>query len=395
MAPPAAVNRQAASRVARLPVTRDVIEEAACVHRCRDRGQPFRLRRPPRGPGPARFPCARQPAGADPGSRHHCWTDASLSSSRPVAGTVPSRCARKTAPAAGAVTARQPMPRPPRPPAGAAGGNVSRKLLRETFAPAYAADASARARVAITTERDFLERLVQFWSNHFAVSVDKVAGAGPRRPHGARSHPPACAGQLRRHAAGGGAASGHAAVPGQPAVHRPDSLRRAAGQPPRPRPRAEREPGARDPRAAHAGRGRRLHAAGCARAGQHDHRLVHRWWRERTAARWRRAWCVLLPPRLARARCAAAARARRYAEDGLRAGQRRAARSRGERAYRAPCQHQAGAPFRRRRSARRRWSIRLTRAWLDSRGDLPTVYRALLDAPQSWQQPLAKYKTPS
>ena len=30
-----------------------------------------------------------------------------------------------------------------------------------------------------------------------------------------------------------------------------------------------------------------------------------------------------------------------------------------------------------------------------SRGDLPTVYRALVDAPEAWQQPLAKYKTPN
>jgi uncharacterized protein (DUF1800 family) len=38
---------------------------------------------------------------------------------------------------------------------------------------------------------------------------------------------------------------------------------------------------------------------------------------------------------------------------------------------------------------------KLTRAWLDSRGDLPTVYRALIEAPESWRQPLAKYKTPT
>ena len=38
---------------------------------------------------------------------------------------------------------------------------------------------------------------------------------------------------------------------------------------------------------------------------------------------------------------------------------------------------------------------RLTQAYLDSRGDLPTLYRALLDSPQAWEQPLAKFKTPS
>lgn len=37
---------------------------------------------------------------------------------------------------------------------------------------------------------------------------------------------------------------------------------------------------------------------------------------------------------------------------------------------------------------------RLTRAYMASGGDLPTVYRALIDSPEAWTQPLAKYKTP-
>jgi len=36
-----------------------------------------------------------------------------------------------------------------------------------------------------------------------------------------------------------------------------------------------------------------------------------------------------------------------------------------------------------------------SRALLHSGGDLPSVYRALIEAHESWQQPLAKYKTPS
>ena len=54
---------------------------------------------------------------------------------------------------------------------------VANRLPRY-FAPIYQADAVARVRNAITTDRPFLERLVQFWSNHFAVSVDKVAVLG-------------------------------------------------------------------------------------------------------------------------------------------------------------------------------------------------------------------------
>jgi uncharacterized protein (DUF1800 family) len=38
---------------------------------------------------------------------------------------------------------------------------------------------------------------------------------------------------------------------------------------------------------------------------------------------------------------------------------------------------------------------RLTRAFLDSGGDLPSVYRALIDEREAWAKPLAKFKTPS
>jgi uncharacterized protein (DUF1800 family) len=37
----------------------------------------------------------------------------------------------------------------------------------------------------------------------------------------------------------------------------------------------------------------------------------------------------------------------------------------------------------------------LAQTFRASQGDLPSVYRALIDAPEAWQQPLAKYKTPS
>ena len=43
------------------------------------------------------------------------------------------------------------------------------QLLR----PIYVAEATARLRHAVATDRPFVERLTQFWSNHFAVSVDK------------------------------------------------------------------------------------------------------------------------------------------------------------------------------------------------------------------------------
>ena len=38
---------------------------------------------------------------------------------------------------------------------------------------------------------------------------------------------------------------------------------------------------------------------------------------------------------------------------------------------------------------------RIAQAYMSSGGNLPTVYRALIDSPDAWTQPLAKYKTPS
>jgi uncharacterized protein (DUF1800 family) len=38
---------------------------------------------------------------------------------------------------------------------------------------------------------------------------------------------------------------------------------------------------------------------------------------------------------------------------------------------------------------------RVSHAFASSGGDLPAVYRALLNSPEAWEQPLSKYKTPS
>ncbi len=46
------------------------------------------------------------------------------------------------------------------------------------FRGVYVDEAVARMRGAVLSERSFLERLVHFWSNHFAVSVDKLAVLG-------------------------------------------------------------------------------------------------------------------------------------------------------------------------------------------------------------------------
>jgi uncharacterized protein (DUF1800 family) len=63
--------------------------------------------------------------------------------------------------------------------------------LPQFLKPLYVAEATARLQQAVVTDRPFTERLVQFWSNHFAVSVDKqfLAGlAGPFEREAIRPH---------------------------------------------------------------------------------------------------------------------------------------------------------------------------------------------------------------
>jgi uncharacterized protein (DUF1800 family) len=50
--------------------------------------------------------------------------------------------------------------------------------LGEVYRPAYVGEVTARLRLAAATDRPFLERITQFWSNHFAVSVDKAIVLG-------------------------------------------------------------------------------------------------------------------------------------------------------------------------------------------------------------------------
>ncbi len=50
--------------------------------------------------------------------------------------------------------------------------------VRDAYLPHYRAQVLARAQSAALTERPFAERLVHFWTNHFAVSADKGAVFG-------------------------------------------------------------------------------------------------------------------------------------------------------------------------------------------------------------------------
>ena len=53
--------------------------------------------------------------------------------------------------------------------------NAAAALLKvgQIYRPIYITEATARLREAVTTDRPFVERLTWFWTNHFAVSVDK------------------------------------------------------------------------------------------------------------------------------------------------------------------------------------------------------------------------------
>jgi uncharacterized protein (DUF1800 family) len=50
--------------------------------------------------------------------------------------------------------------------------------LPSVYRPVYTDEIAARFAHAVTTDRPFLERLTQFWTNHFAVSIDKIAVLG-------------------------------------------------------------------------------------------------------------------------------------------------------------------------------------------------------------------------
>jgi uncharacterized protein (DUF1800 family) len=49
---------------------------------------------------------------------------------------------------------------------------------RKSVRGQYAGAVAARLQIAATSNADFAERLVHFWSNHFAVSIDKIAIVG-------------------------------------------------------------------------------------------------------------------------------------------------------------------------------------------------------------------------
>ena len=59
-----------------------------------------------------------------------------------------------------------------------AAADAQLQKIGQFLRPIYVSEATARLQQAVSTERPLLERLTQFWTNHFAVSVDKQLLAG-------------------------------------------------------------------------------------------------------------------------------------------------------------------------------------------------------------------------
>jgi uncharacterized protein (DUF1800 family) len=280
--------------------------------------------------------------------------------------------------------------RPVTPGAGAAAANIL-QTVRELYAPAYAAEMQARFEQAVRSRSSFLERLTHFWNNHFAVSVDKVAVlgiAGAMEREAIRPHVLGHFADMLR------AVEQHPAMllflDNQASMGAASDAARIAG-------RRGRDLGLNE------NLGREileLHTLGV--DGGYSQQDV------RSLANIISGWSIgggqgrLQGGEPGRFHFRAVFHepgaqvllGKRYAEDGL---------AQGERALRDLARHPATA---------RHLATKLVRhfvaddpppavvdavaaAYLRANGDLPTTYRALLDAETGWHQPVAKFKTPS
>ena len=276
-----------------------------------------------------------------------------------------------------------------------------RSSCPRSIAPVYIDEVVARFSHSVTTERPFLERLTQFWTNHFAVSVDKVAVLG-------------LAGAMEREAirprVTGTSSDLLLAVEKHPAMllylDNPASIG--------PNSQAARFVGKR-------GNGRKvginenlareileLHTLGVdggytqadvTTFAAGDFRMVDRrpgqWPQAREAGRRQRHARRIPVSR-------SLPRARRQEGAGQELWRRRRLRQ-GEAILRDLAMRRETARHISTKLARhfiaddppKAAVDRITHAWLDSKAHLPTVYEALVESPEAWEQPLAKFKTPA
>lgn len=265
--------------------------------------------------------------------------------------------------------------------------------LAQLIRPIYVAEAGARFRQSVATDRPFIERLTHFWSNHFAVSVDKsvlaaLAGSYEReaiRPYVlgnfsdmllATERHPAMLLYLDNQASMG---------PHSRAAH--NIARR----------NPDRKTGINENLARET---MELHTVGV--AGGYTQRdvtafaeVLTGWSIAGPASRWLGAQPGTFRFRAAMHEPGAQVMlGRRFPDAGY---------DQGVAVLRDLAARPATARFIALKLARHFVAdeppapvvARAAAAFSRSGGDLPTVYRALLDAPEAWEQPLAKYKTPS
>lgn len=256
-----------------------------------------------------------------------------------------------------------------------------------------------RYRVAVASEHGFVERLVRFWSNHFAISIDKRAAslyAAPMEREAIRPH------LLSRYA------DLLVAVESHPGMLRYLDNVRSVGSDSRYAQRARRRMARADAPAPKREVGLNENLA---REILELHTLgVDGGYAQADVTELARAitgWGVPLPRELAAGDAGSAfvfraaaheggARnviGRRYAEGGLEQG----------RAILADLAvHPSTARHLSYKLARHfvgdapppALVARLAAAWQRSGGDLPTVYAALIDAPEAWGEDARKFKTP-
>jgi uncharacterized protein (DUF1800 family) len=265
--------------------------------------------------------------------------------------------------------------------------------LPKLYRPIYVSEATARLAHAVETDRPFIERLTQFWTNHFAVSIDKIAVLG-------------LAGTLEREAVRphvlGNFADLLLAVEQHPAMLLYLDNHLSVGPNSRAarllaRRQTERQVGINENLAREI---LELHTLGV--DGGYTQKDVT------TFAEVITGWSIggnvgslergepgkFMYRAEVHEPGAKTVLGKSYSQEGV---------EQGVAVLRDVAAKRATAQFIATKLARHFIAddppaaavTRIEKAFVRSRGDLPSVYRALVDSPEAWQQPLAKYKTPN
>jgi uncharacterized protein (DUF1800 family) len=273
------------------------------------------------------------------------------------------------------------------------GANQAQRERRQAFAQAYGGQVNARLGLALTTATPFAERLVHFWANHFAISTDKLATATMGGPLEFEAIRPNIAGRfvdmllaVTRH-------PGMQFYLDQAQSIGPNSL---LGQVARRR-NAPRQPGLNENLAREI---LELHTLGAGNYAQADVTGL-----ARALTGWSIGGFVRRPLGEA-APDGQFVFQPNWHEPGSVTVAGRPYRQNGEAQALAILNDLALNPLTARRLAEKlarhfvadapppALVARMAAAYLASGGQLPALYKALIDAPEAWAAPLAKFKTP-